>query len=337
MLYEDVFNLLNRELTFNTIDHLMKFVDNWYTLDFRSEYSIIGVDTICKLNYDELTNYPTIIKLIVDSFHPITQMCFDLKIGHFNNLIDKINNEEIPEQITIKILSNLSQLKQHEGQNQLLKALYNNKNTLSEKIKSYLKTISFNVLDDEFMFHLGLILEQRTIMDGLYGIRLLFNFEEVEETLLSLYESYELDGLEYWFYCSVHEGQNPTHPKHMKGKTMGRDTSITIVNRTEYDKVQMLKDILLEDDISNKFRFEIEKYIERKEREYVIREVAYWDKWDCDEIVEIMRKYNQDDGDIIMDENMLLDICHLISSENCALLDRRMQKQNVYVVYNTNG
>ena len=118
---------------------------------------------------------------------------------------------------------------------------------------------------------------------------------------------------------------------------MGRDTSITIVNRTEYDKVQMLKDILLEDDISNKFRFEIEKYIERKEREYVIREVAYWDKWDCDEIVEIMRKYNQDDGDIIMDENMLLDICHLISSENCALLDRRMQKQNVYVVYNTNG
>jgi len=118
---------------------------------------------------------------------------------------------------------------------------------------------------------------------------------------------------------------------------MGRDTSITIVDKTEYDKVQTLKDILTEDNISNRFRIEIENYIERKEYEYVKKVVAYWDKWDCDEIVEIMRKYNPDDGDIIMDENMLLDICHLISSEDCALLDRRMHNQNVYIIYNTNG
>jgi len=196
MLYEDVFNLLNQELSLNTIKYLRKFVDNGYTLDLGSEYSIIGFDTICKLNFDELVNYPSINKLITDSYHPNTQRFFDLNIDHLDTLIDKINKEEIPEQLTNKILSNLSQLKQHEGQNQLLKVLYDNRNKLSEKFKSYLKTISYNVLDDEFMFHLGLILGQRTVLDGLYGIQLMFNFDEVKDTLLSLYESYELDDLE---------------------------------------------------------------------------------------------------------------------------------------------
>jgi len=118
---------------------------------------------------------------------------------------------------------------------------------------------------------------------------------------------------------------------------MGRDTSITIVDKKEYEKVQTLKDIL-EENISNNFRIELENYIELKEYEYVKNIITYWNKWNCnDEIVELMREYNYEDGDIIMSENMLNDIDHLLTEQQLKEIFYCLRQEDLLVIYNTNG
>ena len=118
---------------------------------------------------------------------------------------------------------------------------------------------------------------------------------------------------------------------------MGRDTSITIENKKEYNKMTKVDEVLEFDDIDGETFHWLELYSEKLKWKSHVKEIAYWGKSDCNEIVEIMREYDYEDGDIILTQDMVGRIEHLLNNEQFNEIQLAFENDELLVVYNTNG
>jgi len=118
---------------------------------------------------------------------------------------------------------------------------------------------------------------------------------------------------------------------------MGRDTSISIFDKHDYNRLEKVNEVLDYDDIDYDLLCQLEMFADELGCNSLIEEVAYWDKSECDEVVQIMRNYDYDDGDIIMTTDMVDAICHLLTSQQITKLTSAFEDDKYLAVYNTNG
>jgi len=125
----------------------------------------------------------------------------------------------------------------------------------------------------------------------------------------------------------------------VKGLKMGRNTSINIYREDYYNYLKNIEKVLYNELTSGELysilETESDIIVSKLEQE----ELAYWGKSNCNEIVEWFKRYKENDGDLIIDSEIMN------SMRNLTLFDEDLIKE-IYlgindgtrvVVYTTNG
>jgi len=116
---------------------------------------------------------------------------------------------------------------------------------------------------------------------------------------------------------------------------MGRDTSITIVNREPYEELCKLQTEIAysEEEFNMKCRTEDEL----AELAFSEGNLKYWGKSDCELPVKFFRQFKEDDGDIVITKEIYeaLKKVYLVEENILNTIRRVLKRKDLLIVYTT--